>query len=321
VSDAKYLCAAAALSGWRDDILKCRPPVRYTAGKGELAGLEVGPGLVTLLGGAPGAGKTALTMQLVLDALRLTHDLMALVANVEMPPGVLLDRQLARLSGIDAGLIRHRRLGPEHAERIEQALHTLQPLADRLAFLRLPFTLANVAAAADAFGARLLLLDYIQRFRLGDRDHGGEPCDQRSSVNVTMDYIRRFADLGFAVIVVSAVGRTKDRRGRSSFAGDGLNLASFRESSELEFGCDDAFILTPDGDDQGDAVTLRHLKSRHGEARDISLTFDRRHQRFTPAGADQAARPDTGKVQSELAALWGRIAPVTNDAGGSNHDE
>ena len=88
-----------------------------------------------------------------------------------------------------------------------------------------------------------------------------------------------------AVVVVSAIGRTKDGKGRSSYAGDGLNLASFRESSELEFGADDAFILAPDGD-QGDAVTLRHLKSRHGECRDIELTFHRRHQRFTSPGGD-----------------------------------
>ena len=64
------------------------------------------------------------------------------------------------------------------------------------------------------------------------------------------------------------MARTKDRKGRSSYDGDGLNLASFRESSELEFGADDAFILVAD-DDQDDAVTLRHLKSRHGECRDM----------------------------------------------------
>jgi hypothetical protein len=53
---------------------------------------------VTLLGGAPGAGKTALSMQWALDALRLTPSLRCVVCNVETPPAVLLDRQLARLS-------------------------------------------------------------------------------------------------------------------------------------------------------------------------------------------------------------------------------
>jgi replicative DNA helicase len=311
--DASFVCAADALAAWRDDVLSGKPPVLFPIGAGELGRIEVGPGLVMLIGGAPGAGKTAFTMQAVVDALRLTPDLRAVVCNVEMGPAALLDRQLARLSGIDSTLIRHRRLGAEHADRIDQAMNTLEPLAERLAFVRPPFDLANVAATADAFDAQLLLLDYIQRI-----PPPGEHGDKRGAVNATMDFLRQFADAGVAVVVVSAIGRTKDGKGRSSYAGEGLNLASFRESSELQFGCDNAFILTPDDDDQGDAVTLRHLKSRHGEAKDIALTFHRRHQRFTPAGNDQGPRPDAGKVKSALAALWARTAPAADDEGGED---
>jgi replicative DNA helicase len=163
MSDASFVTAAAALEGWRDDVLSGKPPMLFPVGKGALARVEVGPGLVTLLGGAPGSGKTAFTMQAVIDALRLTPTLRAVVCNVEMPPGPLLDRQLARPSGIAGSLIRHRRLGAEHADRIDRAINTLEPLAERLAFVRPPFDLANVAATADAFDAHLLLLDYIQR--------------------------------------------------------------------------------------------------------------------------------------------------------------
>jgi replicative DNA helicase len=241
--DAHFISAADALASWRDDVLSGKPPVRWPLGAGELARIECGPGAVLLLGGAPGAGKTAFTMQAVVDALRLTPDLRAVVCNVEMSPAALLDRQLARLSGIDLTLIRHRALGAEHADRIDQAMHTLEPLAERLAFVRPPFDLANVAATADAVEAQLLLLDYIQRI-----PPPGEHGDKRGAVNATMDYLRQFADADTAVIVVSAIGRTKDAKGRSTYAGDGLNLASFRESSELEFGADDAFILVPDDD-------------------------------------------------------------------------
>src|SRR5258708_35140980 len=160
---AIFQCAADVMAGWRDDVLSGKAPVLYPVGAGELARLEIGPGLVMLLGGAPGAGKTAFTMQCVLDALRLTPDLRAVVCNVEMSPPVLLDRQLARLSGIDLTTIRRRRLGAEHAERVEQALATLEPLTERLAFSRQPFDLSNEVATADAFDAHLLLLDYIHR--------------------------------------------------------------------------------------------------------------------------------------------------------------
>jgi replicative DNA helicase len=307
-ADARFLAASDALATWRDDLFSGRPPTLYPVGAGALSRLEIGPGLVTLFGGAPGAGKTAFTMQIVADAMRATPTLRAVVCNVEMAPAVLLDRQLARLAGIDLALIRHRRLTAEHATRAGQGLDALDALADRLAFVRPPFTLDNLAATADAFGADLLLLDYIQRIA-PPGDHG----DRRGAIDKTMDYLRRFADAGVAVVVVAAVARSKDSKGRSSYS-EGLSLASFRESSELEFGADDAFILTPDDGDDAEAVAMRHLKSRHGEARDISLRFERRYQRFTPA-PEGPSPADRGRLQAALASLCARTPPAADGGG------
>ena len=308
-----FLAAADVLHGWRDDVLSGKPPTFYPIGEGELSRLEIGPGLVTLLGGAPGAGKTAFVMQAVVDALRLTPTLRAVVCNIEMPPGVLLDRQLARLSGVNLTTIRYRRLTEEHAERIDAGLNTLDELADRLAFLRPPFDLANVAAVADEFNAGLIVLDYIQRIQ-----PPGEHGDKRGSVDATMSHLRAFADEGVAVIVLSAVGRTKDKAGRSSYSGDGLNLASFRESSELEFGADDAFILTPD-DAAEDEVILRHLKSRNGECRDLRLQFDKPLQRFTPLDSNEVPtkREPPDKMRTAVAELWGRTDAAADDEWGA----
>jgi replicative DNA helicase len=303
----QYAIAADVLAGWRDDVLSGRPPTLYPIGSGELGRVEIGPGLVTLIGGAPGAGKSAFTMQAILDALRITPTLRAVVCNVEMAPAVLLDRQLARLSGVDLRIIRYRQLTAEHADRIDQAMNTLEPLAERLAFVRPPFDLANVAATADAFGAGLLLLDYVQRI-----PPPGEHADKRGAVNALMDYLRQFADAGVAVLAVAAVGRTRDSKGRSTYAGDGLTLASFRESSELEYGADSAFLLTPDLE-ADDLVTLRCLKDRNGEPRDLELRFDRSLQRFTPLTTDAGPRLDAGRLSADLAALWGRTAPAADD--------
>ncbi len=304
---ANYLPAADLLHSWRDDILSGKPPVLYPVGTGELQRIEIGPGRVLLLGGAPGAGKSAFVMQAVVDALRITPDIRALVCNVEMTPSVLMDRQLARLSGIDLDTIRFRRLGVEHGERIDAALQTLEPLADRLCFVRPPFDLANVAASADAFNAGLIVMDYIQRIK-----PPGNHNDKRGSVDASMDYLRQFADAGVAVIVVAAVSRSKDSKGRSTYDGDALNLASFRESSELEFGADDAFILVNDPEDET-AVILKHLKARHAEAKDIALSFDRPRQRFTPR---TSTPPTPGKLQSKLAELWGRTAAADDESEG-----
>ena len=84
-------------------------------------------------------------------------------------------------------------------------MSTLETIADRLCFVRPPFDLANVAATADEFGGRLLLLDYIQRI-----PPPGQHGDRRGSVDATMNYLRQFADAGVAVVVVAAVSRQKD---------------------------------------------------------------------------------------------------------------
>jgi len=300
---ANYQTAADVFDGWRDDVLTGTPPTFYPVGTGELARIEIGPKLVTLIGGAPGAGKTAFTMQCVVDALRLTPTLRATVCNIEMPPEVLLDRQLSRLSGVDCRLIRYRTIGSEHADRIDQAMNTLETLGERLCFVRPPFDLANVAASADAFDAGLIVLDYIQRIPAP-----GKHDDRRGSVDATMSYIRQFADAGIAVIVVAAVARSKDKRGRSSYDSEGLNLASFRESSELEFGADDAFILGPNSDD---TVTLKHLKARHTEAADIELEFDRQTQSFT--SAEPAMSAESHKLRDALASLWNATEAADDD--------
>jgi replicative DNA helicase len=313
MSDARFQSTADLLDPWRDDVLSGKPPTLFSVGAGELARIEIGPGLVTLIGGAPGQGKTALTMQLLVDALALSPALKALVCNVEMSPPILLDRQLARLADIDLTLIRHRRITSEHAGAVERGMQALEDLADRLAFVRPPFDLANVAQSADAFDAGLIVLDYIQRVGTP-----GEHGDRRGAVNETMDYLRQFADAGVAIVVVAALARSKDAKGRSSYT-DGLSLASFRETSELEYGADDAFILAPSGDSKSDGapssrVVLKHLKSRHGETKDIALTFDRKNQRFTPAAPiESPKRADRGKLQARLRALWDKATPARDD--------
>jgi replicative DNA helicase len=317
VTEARFQSAADLLDNWRDDLLSGKRPALYPAGSGALARIEIGPGLVNLFGGAPGIGKSALVMQLVCDALTLTPDLRAIVCNVEMSPTALLDRQLSRLADIDLTLIRYRRLAAGHAERVERGLHALEQVADRLAFVRPSFDLANVAAAADGFEAGLIVLDYIQRIGPPPGEHG----DRRGSIDATMSYLRQFAEAGVAVVVVAAVARSKDARGRSSY-GEGLSLASFRETSELEYGADDAFILTPVGkgeeqDGPTRRVVLKHLKSRHGETRDIPLVFDGAHQRFTPADpGEPRGRADGGKLLAGLRAMCDRAEPALDDDDG-----
>jgi replicative DNA helicase len=60
VTQANYITAADAFSSWREDVLTGKGPTFYPmAASGELARLEIGPGLVTLIGGRRAPAKTA----------------------------------------------------------------------------------------------------------------------------------------------------------------------------------------------------------------------------------------------------------------------
>jgi replicative DNA helicase len=235
------------------------------------------PGHVCLLGGAPGAGKTAFVMQVVIEALRFNPDRRVLVANCEMSDHALLDRQLSRLSGVPAEVVRRRQFTPSQRDRVAAGVATLGSVVGRLAFLRKPYTIANVASSAAEHGADIVVIDYIQRF---SSSPGGD-SDSKQKIAKVMDDLRAIAALGFVVIVLSAVGRTRDDKGRSSYASEGLNLASFRESSELEFGADDAFILAPVAANKPQVIVLKHLKCRHGKPTDLHLKFERDYQGFS----------------------------------------
>jgi replicative DNA helicase len=280
VSVSPFASLADLLNGWSDDVLHGKPPVRWPAGSGPLARFPIGPGLICLIGGPPGAGKTALADQLVFDAVRLTPELRALVTCCEMPPAVLLDRQLARLSGVPYRAIRDRALTAEHRAAVAAGFATLNAIRNRLVFHTGPFTLDAVAASADGCEADLILVDYLQRLQAP-----GPHRDKRSMTNSILDTFRAFADAGRGLLLLASVGRQPSgKHGRSSY--DGLGLASFKETGECEYTADDAFILTPPADGFS---ALHHVKARHTEPADVALRPRLDVMAFDPVSATQPA--------------------------------
>jgi replicative DNA helicase len=111
-----------------------------------------------------------------------------------------------------------------------------------------------------------------------------------------------------------------------------MSLASYRDSGELEYGADDAFLLAPVDEADPNVVRLSHLKSRHGAQRTVDLHFDRAHQAFTllddavdtkPAAKSgrgkrgrkpQRATPDPAFSPERLAELWKTTPAAPADA-------
>jgi replicative DNA helicase len=269
------------------------PPRNFTATPGLEAVLPLRPGELALLGGAPGSGKTALAFSLIVDALRANPGLRALVANVEMPPERLLARQLARLSGLELSRIESHHPGLSERPEFGAAVATLEAIADRLGFLQPPFDIRNLEAAGLRFEPELLCIDYMQRIGAGTEGGG------RENIEAVVNFLRQLCtEAGCSVLGVAAIHRGRDARGQSSYLG-GLGLASFRGSSELEFGADSCFTLATDK--RGRAVLACH-KNRYGPLQSARLQFDFARQSFRIASeSDEAVLDDAAERFEDFA--------------------
>ena len=128
----KFTTGAELLGSWLEDVERADPPKRYALGA-PFDALDLRPGRALMFGGAPGTGKTAALMQMGVDLLRLNDGARLLVANVEMVPPLLIERAVARLSGVPLTAISDRTLSPDQLARVRVATEGLKAVAGRLA--------------------------------------------------------------------------------------------------------------------------------------------------------------------------------------------
>ena len=267
------------LEAVRDDIFSGKLPVQYAVADKPWGTIALRPGDVIALAAPPGNGKTALVTQLVVDSLRNHPEARCLVVNVEMSAAKLIERQIARLSGVSFTSIANRQVLPTQKNAIDRAIATLAAVGDRLFFMNGPFDIENIALSIQAVEPTVLVLDYVQRI-----DCGGT-LEPRQKLNAVMNEARTIASAGIAVVLISAVGRTTSKR-NGGYSSSELGMGSFRESSEVEYGVDDAFVLTDEEDssksqDTGPRIMLlRHVKSRNHQRKDLRLEFDGAAQQF-----------------------------------------
>ena len=278
----RLVSASAALDGVLAAVDAGRGPVLWRGPDARWNPVELGPGLVAVLAGAPGAGKTALALQWTCDALLQDAGLAAFVASCEMAPPTMLRRLLARYSGVSATALRFAAIAAADTDRLKWGAATLGRFADRLFFYEGAFSLdAILAALRDGeHGPGLLVLDYLQMLRLAD---GEASENKRMELDSIMGQLRHIADAGAGILAVSAVARGKSSKGNSYNA---LNLASFKDSGGVEYGADSCWILHK-GEDDGEGAGLDGLmvcecvKNRHGEPVSLPVIFDRGRMAFT----------------------------------------
>jgi hypothetical protein len=261
-SGQKYVPLVDVAKSVRSEIENGTTARPIFCGEGEFEKFCLLPGTITLIGAPTGVGKTALVTQMVFDALDHDRDLSALISNVEVPISMLWKRQLCRYATVDFEKVNRGEISDEMQEKLLNAGDYLESL--NVTFDNMPHNVDFIVEYCSQSKPDILVLDYAQRF-ISRSNVGSE-----NETAVVMQVARQIANLGVAVIVVSATNRG---------SGGKPDVDCFRGSSELEFGADDAYHIMPDEQNEG-GVLITHLKARSRNKENIELDFYGQFQRF-----------------------------------------
>ncbi len=232
------------------------------------------PGRITIIGAPPGTGKTALASQIVFDALVENPDLRLWIANCEMGIETLLRREIARVSGVGHKRILEATFTKEEHGRILEAAEGMVSTISRVHHMIPPFDCESLHKLILEPTPGILVVDYLQKFRSADRE-------ARTGVDEVISVLRGLALQGWAILAMSSTARQQGGR-NGGHNHQTLSMSSFKESGEIEFNADAAYILrdATEGQSKVRDIDLDCVKNRNGSLHKIELRFCGDFMRF-----------------------------------------
>jgi len=264
---------SAELARFMLDLTEGKQEVSYAGGTvGD--DFVLAPGRITIIGAPPGAGKTALASQIAFEAMDRHPELTLCIANAEMEIRELLKRELSRRSGIGHKTISKGLavLRTQRHHSVIKACEKLWPAILRTRHMLTPFSCEGLEELLYV-DPGILIVDYLQKFR-------SSATDARAGVDEVMTCLRELAMHGWAVLAMSATTRGNSKNGGHD--PQSLSLSSFKESGEIEFNADAAYVLRNRSEDQARVkdIDLDCVKNRAGAMGCVELTFCGDFMRF-----------------------------------------
>lgn len=244
---------------------------------------------ITVLSGQPGAGKTALALQLVIGCLTTNEKVKAVWGLGEMTKRDILHRAASCFSvtqgtyPVDLRDIRSNTQDGEHA-----IANLGANVGDRLAIVG-DISIPNLCNALVKYDAKILVVDYMQLV-----PHGNEENRTAGLDGIAGELVRLCTMRGTHVIAISSLPK-----GSNSDSNIG-SLA--RGSGMIDYAANSFYLGTfDDSVDKTQPYDIKWLckKQRQGHLIDIDSNFDGDRQYFSRPGVE-IQEPD-----EDLARAWG----------------
>jgi RecA/RadA recombinase len=252
-------------------------------------------GQMTALAAAPGVGKSALALQLVVQCLVHNPDMVAAWCLGEMTRAALAARAITNFGGAADSLtlqdvIKKRPPAGEIATALGEAI------GRRLKMIEAPLVIDRIERALVKDKPVLLVVDYLQLVRSTRHFQ-----DKTGEINDVLLKLRELTtSRNIATLLVTNIAKGCDENTEIGNIGKGSNQIDFDVDNFL-FG-HRAGEVGPDGEIK---VEWRCKKLRQGQMGDVSLWFHGRYQFFEDA-ADPEPAPDPALAVHSPDSQWGR---------------
>jgi replicative DNA helicase len=262
-------------------------PTGYRDLDAMLAGLQRSD--LFILAARPAMGKTAFVLNLAHN-VAVKAAAPVLIFSLEMGKEQLVDRMLARESGVDAWALRTGNLTDNDFERIGHAMGTLseaQIYIDDTPGLTVSDLRTKARRENHQHQLGLIIIDYLQLMSGGSRFSGeSNRVQEISEISRGLKVIAR--ELNVPIIALSQLSRSVESRTPPH-----PQLSDLRESGSIEQDADVvAFLYREDyynpETDNKNILQVMIKKHRNGPVGNVNLYFDREKQRISSLDTNHA---------------------------------
>ena len=247
-------------------------PLIITPGMGEIdKHYRFRPGTFNVVGAPPGIGKTALLMNMGVNATYQGHNVLTI--SLELPDMDLKARATAMIAGVSAFRTKEKTLYPIEIEQVRSVAHSESDKIARFhsitpAKMQVDAVQAEIQKWMASHDIKIVYLDYLQRLQAPSRYKS--EYERVTYASETLTAIAK--STGIPIVVASATKRLSN--------GEEHSMHSLKSSGQIEFDGHTIAMISRDKDNKN-IMFLDLVKNRDGGLWGTQLYYDFETQRIT----------------------------------------